>query len=349
MKGSVIALDHYKGREAAALMVDGQLEDILIAAHDVTLAPETLCRGKLGRPVKGLGGAFVELPGGASGFLRQTKGLRPGAPVLVQVTGLAEDGKAVPLTTRLLMKSRYAIVTPDAPGQNVSRQISDTAQVQRIADCAAQAMTGADPSLGVILRSACETADDAEIIEDITRMRALAEAILADLDGPVDILLDAPAPHLAAWRDWPDADTVDDSAGSFARHGVTEAIDALLRPEIALPRGASMVVEPTRALVAVDVNTGPDTSPAAGLKANIACIRELPRQLRLRGLGGQILIDLAPCPKKDRQIIEQTLRASFRSDGRDTVLAGWTPLGNFELTRKRDRMPLTRLLARLPE
>ncbi|MFU8825849.1 MAG: ribonuclease G, partial [Yoonia sp.] len=78
MKGSVIALDHFRGREAAARMVDGRLEELLIALEDDRLPPETLCRGKLGRPVKGLGGAFVDLPGGQSGFLRQTNGLRPG-------------------------------------------------------------------------------------------------------------------------------------------------------------------------------------------------------------------------------------------------------------------------------
>ncbi|MCH8466992.1 MAG: ribonuclease E/G [Roseinatronobacter sp.] len=345
MKGSVIALDHYKGREAAARMVDGQLEDLIIAPAEMALAPEAICRAKMGRPVKGMGGAFVDLPGGQSGFLRQTKGTKPGAPVLVQVSGLAEPGKAVPLTTRLLFKSRYAIVTPEAPGLNISRQISDQTRLAELADCARRAMEGADPSLGLILRSACETADDAVIKDDIAQMRGLAETILADLEGTPEILLDAPTPHMAAWRDWPSPDTLDENAGSFARHDITEALDSLLSCDVSLPKGASMVIEPTRALVAVDINTGPDTSPAAALKANIAAIRDLPRQLRLRGLGGLVVLDLAPCAKKERQILEQTLRGAFRSDGRDTVLAGWTPLGNFELTRKRDRMPLRQVLA----
>ncbi len=345
MKGSVIALDHYKGREAAARMVDGQLEDLIIAPKDMALAPEAICRAKMGRPVKGMGGAFVDLPGGQSGFLRQTKGIRPGAPLLVQVSGLAEPGKAVPLTTRLLFKSRYAIVTPDAPGLNISRQISDETRRSELAACASSAMEGADPALGLILRSACDSTDDDVITDDIAQMRGLAETILADLVGAPEILLDAPAPHLAAWRDWPSPDILDEGKGSFARHNVPEAIDALLSAELPLPQGASMVIEPTRALVAVDINTGPDTSPAAGLKANIAAIRDLPRQLRLRGLGGLVVLDLAPSSKKDRQILEQTLRGAFRTDGRDTVLAGWTPLGNFELTRKRDRMPLRQVLA----
>ena len=81
-------------------------------------------------------------------------------------------------------------------------------------------------------------------------------------------------------------------------------LDALRAAHVPLGGGASMYVEPTRALVAVDVNTGGDTTPAAGLKANIAAARELPRQLRLRGLGGQITLDLAPMPKKDRRQFE---------------------------------------------
>ncbi len=105
-----------------------------------------------------------------------------------------------------------------------------------------------------------------------------------------------------------------------------------------------MMIEPTRALVAVDINTGGDTSPAAGLKANLSALRDLPRQLRLRGLGGQILIDPAPAPKKDRRQMEQVLRAALRQDATETVIAGWTQLGLMELQRKRDRVPLTEVL-----
>ena len=104
------------------------------------------------------------------------------------------------------------------------------------------------------------------------------------------------------------------------------------------------MIEPTRALVAVDVNTGPDTSPAASLKANIAAARDLPRQLRLRGLGGQVVVDFAPMPKKDRATLDQVLRAAFKGEGAETSLAGWTTLGLYELVRKRDRLPLAEVL-----
>ena len=93
--------------------------------------------------------------------------------------------------------------------------------------------------------------------------------------------------------------------------------------------------------MAVDINTGGDTSPAAGLKANLAAANDLPRQLCLRGLGGQITLDLAPMGKKDRRAFETALRAAFRKDQTETALVGWTPLGHYELQRKRNRVPLS--------
>ena len=342
MKGRQVVLGWLGGREAAALIVDGRLEDLLIAA-DAAATPGAIYRGVVDRPVKGLGGAFVRLPDG-SGFLRETEGLAPGRTVIVQVTGTAEPGKAVPLTTRLLLKGRLSIVTPGAPGLNISRRIRDDAVRTRLQAVAAAAMAGS--AVGLIMRSAAAEASDEEIAEEVTGLRRIAEAVVADLSGPPELLLDAPGPHDTAWRDWSDPapDAVDEGPGALADHGVEAMIAAVLSPSVPLAGGGQMMVEPTRALVAVDVNTGADTSPAAGLKANIAAVRDLPRQLRLRGLGGQVVIDFAPMPKRDRAAVEQQMRAAFRADGTETVLVGWTPLGNFELQRKRDRLPLASAL-----
>ena len=82
----------------------------------------------------------------------------------------------------------------------------------------------------------------------------------------------------------------------------------------------------------------------AALTANLEAARELPRQLRLRGLGGQVIVDFAPLRKSDRKRIEEALKTAFRRDPIETTLAGWTPLGNFELQRKRERRPLSELL-----
>ena len=115
MKGSVIALDEVDGERAAARLVDGRLDDLLIDGDDDTPRPGAIYRAICDRPVKGQGGMFVRLPDGM-GFLRGARGLKPGQSVLAQVTSRAEAGKAAPMAERVLFKSRYAIVTPGAPG-----------------------------------------------------------------------------------------------------------------------------------------------------------------------------------------------------------------------------------------
>ena len=339
MKGRTICLDQLNNREAAALIVDGQLEDFLISGD--APAPGTIYRARVDRPVKGQGGLFLTSPDGPV-FLRNAKGLSPGSHVLVQVSGYAEPGKAIPVTAKILFKSRYAIITPDAPGLNISRAIRDEAERDRLLEIAHELM--GDNPFGLILRSAAENADEDAIAEDIAAMREIATQVTSDEGSETETLLEGDTPHALAWREWSADAELDSDPGAFDRHGVHDAIDATFGAHTPLQGGGHLFIEPTRALVAVDVNSGTDTSFAAGLKANMACARALPRALRLRGLGGQITLDLAPMPKKDRRAFENALRAAFRADPDETALAGWTPLGHFELQRKRSRVPLREVL-----
>ena len=340
MKGRQIILDHINDREAAALMVDGKLDDFLIEGD--APAPGTIYRARADRPVKGQGGMFLTTPDG-SAFLKQVKGLSPGQMLLVQVTGYAEDGKAIPVTQKVLFKSRYAIVTPEAPGLNISRSIRDEDERDRLLEIAHEVMEGCD--YGLILRSACAGADPNDIAEDIAAMRATADQVLEDEGTEPEILTEGDTPHLIAWREWSEPAQVDSEPGGFERCGVLDALDATMGISVSLGGGASLFVEPTRAFVAVDVNTGTDTSMAAGLKANMACAKALARVLRVRGLGGQIVVDAAPMPKKDRRAFESALRAAFKADTEDTILVGWTNLGHFELQRKRSRLAVAGLLS----
>lgn len=347
MKGAAVALDALNGREAAALVIDGALEDLWI---DGPLpfegaAPGSIHRGVVGRPAKGQGGVFVEI-GGGRGFLRQARGLAPGDALLVQVSGAAEPGKAPPVTPKVIHKSRHAIVTPGAPGLNVSRAVRDDAARDRLELLLreAAAATARPDGAGIILRSAAEHAPEEEVAADVAAMCALARQVADDDGAGPELLVAGDGAHVSAWCEMPQGAAVDREPGSFARLGVLEMLDALLAPEVPLGGGALMHVEPTRALTAVDVNTGADLSAAAGLRAAVAAARALPRQLRLRGLGGQVVVDFAPFPKKDRRTVEQALTGALRGGGRGSVI-GWTGLGHLELTVKRERMPLADALA----
>lgn len=332
MKGRQIILGEVAGREAAALVENGVLEDILVDSD--APRPGAIHRARAVRPVKGQGGMFLQTVDG-SAFLRGVKGLAPGDHLLVQVSGYAEPGKAIPVTAKLLFKSRYAIVTPDAPGINISRRIRDE-DARGAIRAAAETELAEASGYGIILRSECFNADPDAISEDVDAMVSLAQAVLQDAGTGLEKLTEGAGPQELAWRDWSGADVVEGDLTDWAQ-------DAR-RVTRSLSGGGSISVEETRALVAIDVNTGADTSPAAGLKANIAAARALPRALRVRGLGGQVIVDFAPMPKKDRASLEAALRAALRQDEVETALVGWTNMGLFELNRKRARRPLREVL-----
>lgn len=333
MKGRVVVLGVCRGREAAALVVDGQLQDLLVDAGEAAgLAPGAILRGRARPADEGPGGAFREAAGRRGSGLPSARdegagarqaGHRPGR-------GLCQPGKALPLTARVLFKSRLCIVTPAAPGLNISRRIREEDARDRLGTLAAAGMEGC--GFGLILRSAAEAAED-ETAADIAATRGLAEAVMADTAGGPELCCAAPGPHEEAWRDWSDpARRSGRGEGAFARHGVEEMVDALLSPLVPLPGGGHMAIEPTRALVAVDVNTGADTSPAASLKANIAAARDLPRQLPAEGArrpgDGGFRADAEAPTRRARP----AARLAFKGEAAETSLqagrrsATWSPL-----------------------
>ncbi len=359
----VIVIDRIaEGRMAAALLVDGRLEDLLIdpAPGDTSPIPGEIYRAKIDRLLPKLGAAFVKLGRGQTGFLREAKGRKEGEGLLVQVISYPEPGKASPVTTRILYKGRYVIHTPDAPGVNLSRQIKDPAERARLAELLAEVLdraraeasdASALASSGLIARSAAAGAETDAIASEA---RDLIAAHLSTGTGSGTGLglgaaggLPPSDARSLALRDWtdpaPDRIAADTREG-FDDHGVRDRIDRLKSPRVELAADAWMSIEATAALVAIDVNTGGGFQGGDALSANLAAARELPRQLRLRGLGGIVAVDFAPLPKRDRKRIEDALKAAFRKDPIETTLAGWTPLGLFELQRKRERRPLSELL-----
>lgn len=388
MKGQVIVLDQPKDRRGtAALIVDGRLEDLLLAPKNARPMAGDICVVRVTRKLPN-SAAFCETQHG-EGYLRDAQGAHQRDVILAQVQSLPEPGKAVTLTRRILFKGPRVILTPHAPGVNVSKKIGNAAERQRLQAAVEHALTvhglpmklkGKADGIGAIVRTAARSSDEAALAREIDCLLGSFSNATALLDQPQKLLtLPTGNPQDVALRDWliplPDAIVVapdqaqsltkqDDREGwgpsaffgdpdlaslltpdpePFESFGLWDDIGRLRSPDVPLGEG-SMGIEVTRALVAVDVNTGGDFSQAAGLKANLAAANELPRQLRLRGLGGQIVVDFAPMPKQHRKRIDEALASAFRKDPVDTNLIGWTRLGLFEIQRKRDRYPLSEVL-----
>ena len=355
--------------EGAALLDRGRVEDLILAPKGgYEPSPGDIHRGRIDRLVPKLGAAFVALADGRTGYLRDARGLREGATVIVQVTAHAEPGKACPVDRRYVVKGSRVILTPGVPGVNVSRQIRDADERARLTE----AIGGADPERdpGIVLRSAARDAEAELLAAELDGLRAQlagiegapgnGSAVLLRVD-PAGFALREwvdPAPQdtflarefedvrpLAAWEESAVAHlTIAKDKDLFGAAGIWDEVERLRSPRVDLPSGGWMAIEPTRAMVTVDVNTAGEFSGGAALTANLEAVRELPRQLRLRGLGGQVTIDFAPLSKAERKRVEDATRSAFRRDPVETTLAGWTPLGNFELQRKRERRPLAESL-----
>ena len=214
----------------------------------------------------------------------------------MQVASAAEPGKAPPVTPRPLLKRRTAILTPGAPGRNLARSTPEAERAEAGADHGRGHGRALPAELGLILRTAAALPRSTRSAPTSPRCWRTGRRSPRRARPPAWSLA-APDAARRRPREWTEVplDRVVTEAGALARAGVWEAIAALRRPAGRRCRAArTMAIEPTRALVAVDVNTGPDLSPAAALKASINAARELPRQLRLRGLGGQVAIDFAP-------------------------------------------------------
>lgn len=332
MTNDLIAIERRGAVSAAALIREGRVIDLLLDAPSDRPAPEEIHLARIERVAPALGAVFARLEGGARVWLRGERG-RPGEARLVQVSRWADPGKAAPVTDRITLKGRLVMLTPGAPGANLSRAIRR--ERDRLQALAGEAASGGEE--GLVLRTAAQWAEEAEVLAETRRLRAEWLEIAARTGEPA-LLRPAPDAAAVAARDW-DADPVDGS-DQFERLGVWDAVSAALDPCVDLPGGGWMSVEATSAMIAVDVNTGDDFSKGASSRANLAACAELPRQLRLRGLGGVALIDLAPIKKGARQGVDRALKQAFAADPVETRVAGWTPLGNVELTRRRDRRPL---------
>lgn len=124
----------------------------------------------------------------------------------------------------------------------------------------------------------------------------------------------------------------------FADEGVDEAIEMALQPEVKLPSGGSLIIEATQALTAIDVNAG-SSDPVT---ANAESVPAVARELRLRNIAGHIVIDIIPA--KARGALPRLLTKGLSADPVPAQVAGFTPLGLLELTRRRTDLSLAETL-----
>jgi ribonuclease G len=322
---------------------------------------------------RGLGAAFVEFGPSQPGFLplAEVDGkLTEGGAVTAQVTRDPLGGKGARLTARLALKGTLLMLTPGRRGITLSARIRDQAERERLAR---EVKALCAPGEGLIVRSAAQGATVAALSGDITRLRALwreVEAGHARAASPC-LLYREPVIDLRLLRDhgtsfheviynerrsaeaaqrWAAASGLaladrivyrrtDQWVPSLAE--IEEEVEAALMPEVDLASGARLRFEPGQTLTAIDVDTAANIGSGGDiehtlLRVNLEAADEIARQIRLRNLGGIIVVDFVDLrsPEHRRRVADR-LRQAVGADPQPCWVGTMSRIGLVEMTRQR--------------
>lgn len=300
--------------------------------------------------------------------------------VLVQVVKEAVGTKGARITTFVTMPGRYIVLIPSANYTGVSRRVEDEAERTRLRNIADKVKP---EGMGVIVRTSAVGRSHEELeremkflarswsrVQKAAKRRrapaivhqelALIDKILRDiLHSDVNrLIIDNAEEHakvlerleVTAPRLVDRVHHYSHNVPLFEFHGIDQEIEKALDRKCWLPSGGYLIIDRTEALWAIDVNTGKYIGKTASLadtilKTNLEAVVEICRQLRLRDIGGIIIVDFIDMESaSDRRRLLSTLVEELRKDRTRTHLVGMTELGLVQLTRKREGKDLDLVL-----
>ncbi|MCA9221274.1 MAG: Rne/Rng family ribonuclease [Planctomycetales bacterium] len=301
-----------------------------------------------------------------------------GDEVLVQVIKEGIGSKGPTLSTYISIPGRYLVLMPALGRVGVSRKIEDEAERRKLRDMLLE--LNPPKGLGFIVRTAGVDRTRKELSRDMAYLLRLWKVIVGRIKkhpGPVDIYEESDM-IIRTIRDifTSDVDAIyidqqeaferardflqlvmprhvhrlqmyEGKEPLFHKYNLEREIALIHKREVPLSRGGSIVIDPTEALVAIDVNSGnfrtDDSAEETAYQLNLSAAREIARQLRLRDLGGVIVNDFIDMRKEShRRNVERALRDSLRRDRARTKILRTSPFGLIEMTRQRIRPSLKR-------
>jgi ribonuclease G len=310
--------------------------------------------------------------------------LREGQKVIVQVTKDPLGSKGARLSTELSVSTRYLVLMPGNGHIGISQLIEDPAERERLQRLLEESLAGEDmlDSGGFILRTAAEGVGADELRADLRFLKRLWAAVsrrAKSADRPQLLYEDLPL-HLRTVRDLarpavsrilvdsrevfaalrafcddyvpevsPLLEHYDGERPLFDLHGVEDEIQKALARKVELKSGGYLVIDQTEAMTTVDVNTGSYVGrrnlEETIFKTNLEAATALARQLRLRNLGGIIIVDFIDMRDEEhRRQVQRVLERAMQRDPARNKITGVSELGLVEMTRKRTRESLEHVL-----
>ena len=297
--------------------------------------------------------------------------LQRGQEILVQIVKEERGNKGAALTTFLSIPGRYMVLMPDSTTKGVSRKISVDSERRNLKKTMAE--LNLPERMGYIVRTAGIGKDKEELKRDFDYLVRLFEGIVArkdEIKAPAQLYQESNL-AIRSIRDYfsteMDEVLIDDHKvfqdtkdffslvmpelkhlvkrhrerrPIFSRYQIEEQIDGLAKNQAPLPSGGSIVIDQTEALVAIDVNSGKMSGEsgieATAYKTNLEAATEVGRQLRLRDLGGLIVIDFIDMrDRKNIREIEQTMRKALKDDKAKVSVGRISQFGLLEMSRQR--------------
>jgi ribonuclease E len=318
----------------------------------------------------------LRLRKGAAGI---TELLEPRQKVLVQVMKEPTGTKGPRLTGNLTLPGRYLVLQPHGQGVSISRRINGENERNRLR---ALGVLIKPPGAGLLVRTEAEAISEELLIDDLESLlrqwEAIQEAaetasppvllnrdedfihrVLRDFYSPevLRVIVDTPA-AVARVNAFLGADQANllvehhaESTDILEHYRVNAAIRDSLRPRADLPSGGYVIIEPTEALTVIDVNSGSFTRSANAretvLWTNCEAAAEIARQLKLRNIGGVVIIDFIDMEsRRDQLMLLEQFTQAVRHDSARPQIAQLSELGLVELTRKRQGQNIYELFGR---
>jgi ribonuclease G len=306
--------------------------------------------------------------------------LREGQEILVQVIKDPMGTKGARLTTQLSVSSRYLVYMPETQGIGVSLKIESEVERQRLKDCLSEHID--ESQGGYILRTAADGVSNSELIADLEFLHRLwktleeskasvksSEPLYQDLPLALRALRDLVTPDIERIRI--DSGTTYRKAVEFAKHFIPESVNKVehytgerplfelfnveeeiqkaLERKVPLKSGGYLIFDQTEAMTTVDVNTGGFVGyknlEETIFKTNLEAAHAIARQLKIRNLGGIIILDFIDMEEEEhRDQVLKTLEKAMSTDRARHNICGVSELGLVEMTRKRTRESLEHIL-----
>lgn len=344
------------GESRLAAVKDGRLVDLSVVRAETVAGSVFL--GRVSEMAPKLGAVFIDIGQDKPGFLQGVKGLTKGQAILVQAKADAHAEKGATLTVEIQLPGRYLTLTPSRPGLSVPRKLGDD-RARRLVERLETMITDDD---GLAVRAQAANVSDQMLAQDLDGLRQDWQAIQEGQKAgkaPAMLWRTDPLTRLLAEHTAVTSIVTDDDetvARLRARYGelvrrhhgaesifepVEDAVAATLSPVVQLACGGRVAIETTAALTAIDVDSGP-ADPA---EANTQAVPVIARQLRLRNIAGQIVIDFVPGGGRGvlARLISQ-LKQATSGDPVATHVLGTSALGLVEMTRERRGPSLASLM-----